>query len=45
MDALTVENLSVAYDKKTVLENACVTVPKGHLAAIIGPNGAGKSTF
>ncbi|WP_283779009.1 ATP-binding cassette domain-containing protein, partial [Lysinibacillus sp. D4B1_S16] len=30
---------------KTVLENACVTVPKGHLAAIIGPNGAGKSTF
>ena len=45
MYALTVENLSVAYDKKTVLENACVTVPTGHLAAIIGPNGAGKSTF
>lgn len=45
MDALTVENLSVAYDKKTVLENACVTVPKGHLAAIIGPNGAGNQPF
>ena len=45
MYALTVENLSVAYDKKTVLENACVSVPIGHLSAIIGPNGAGKSTF
>ncbi len=45
MYALTVENLSVAYDKKTVLENASVSVPTGHLSAIIGPNGAGKSTF
>lgn len=45
MYALTVENLSVAYDKKIVLENANVAVPIGRLAAIIGPNGAGKSTF
>ena len=45
MNALTVENLSVAQDKKTVLENVNVTVPKGRLTAIIGPNGAGKSTF
>ncbi|MEC1180540.1 metal ABC transporter ATP-binding protein [Metasolibacillus meyeri] len=45
MEALVVKNLSVAYDKKTVLENASVSVPTGHLAAIIGPNGAGKSTF
>ena len=45
MEALVVQNLSVAYDKKKVLENANLIVPKGHLAAIIGPNGAGKSTF
>ena len=45
MEALVVQNLSVAYDKKRVLENANLAVPKGHLAAIIGPNGAGKSTF
>ena len=45
MEALKVHNLSVAYDKKVVLENVCVSVPSGHLAAIIGPNGAGKSTF
>jgi manganese/zinc/iron transport system ATP- binding protein len=45
MNALTVENLSVAYDKKTVLENVNVAVPTGRLTAIIGPNGAGKSTL
>lgn len=45
MNALLVENLSVAYDKKVVLNNANVCVPSGRLTAIIGPNGAGKSTF
>lgn len=45
MDALSVEQLHVAYDKKVVLKNVSVKVPTGHLTAIIGPNGAGKSTF
>lgn len=45
MEALKVHDLSVAYDKKVVLENVNVCVPSGHLTAIIGPNGAGKSTF
>lgn len=45
LDALVVQNLSVAYDNNRVLENANLKVPIGHLAAIIGPNGAGKSTF
>lgn len=45
MDALSVTDLSVAYDNKMVLERASVQVPVGHLTAIIGPNGAGKSTF
>lgn len=45
MEALKVENLSVAYDKKVVLDHANVMVPTGHLTAIIGPNGAGKSTL
>ena len=45
MEALKVENLAVAYDKKKVLENVNLQVPTGHLTAIIGPNGAGKSTF
>lgn len=45
MEALSVQQLQVAYDKKIVLKNINVNVPEGHLTAIIGPNGAGKSTF
>lgn len=45
MEALSVEQLQVAYDKKRVLTNINVNVPTGQLTAIIGPNGAGKSTF
>lgn len=45
MNSLTVEQLSVAYDKKIVLDKASFQVPTGKLTAIIGPNGAGKSTL
>lgn len=45
MNALKVQQLTVAYDSKVVLKDATVSVPTGHLTAIIGPNGAGKSTF
>lgn len=43
--ALLVENLSVAYHKKPVIENVSFSVPAGKLIAIVGPNGAGKSTL
>lgn len=45
MNSLIVEQLSVAYDKKIVLDKASFQVPIGRLTAIIGPNGAGKSTL
>ncbi|WP_337876402.1 metal ABC transporter ATP-binding protein [Elioraea sp.] len=43
--ALTVQHLSVAYDKAPVLWDVSWTTPQAGLVAIVGPNGAGKSTL
>jgi manganese/zinc/iron transport system ATP- binding protein len=43
--ALEFHDLTVSYDKKPVLWNIDMTLPKGALIGIIGPNGAGKSTL
>ena len=45
MNALSVNNLSVSYDKNTVLNKVSFSVPEGSITGIIGPNGAGKSTL
>lgn len=45
MNALSVNNLTVSYDKNTVLNKVSFSVPEGSLTGIIGPNGAGKSTL
>ena len=43
--ALKIEQLSVNYDKTSVLWDICCEIPEGKLVGIIGPNGAGKSTL
>ena len=43
--AIEFHDLTVSYDKKPVLWNIDMTLPKGALIGIIGPNGAGKSTL
>lgn len=45
MFPVTVENLTVAYNHKPVLQEVAFVVPEGKLVGIIGPNGAGKSTL
>lgn len=40
-----VEDMTVAYDRKPVLWDVDLNIPKAILLAIVGPNGAGKSTL
>lgn len=43
--ALSVTNLSKAYEEDPVLQDLNLDVPSGSIFGLIGPNGAGKSTF
>lgn len=43
--SINIKNLTVAYDKKPVIENVSIEFPKGELIAIVGPNGAGKTSL
>ena len=42
---LKVENLTVKFGKKVVLENVSFAVNEGEIIAIVGPNGSGKTTL
>lgn len=45
MDAIRIQNLSVAYDNTTIIEEMNLKLPKGKISIIIGGNGCGKSTL
>jgi iron complex transport system ATP-binding protein len=38
-------NLSVGYNRKTLIDDICLDIKKGEIVTLIGPNGAGKSTI
>lgn len=42
---ISINGLSVSYDRKIVLTNIYLETEKGKLHGVIGPNGAGKSTL
>lgn len=43
--AVSVRDLTLAYNKKPVLWDIDLDIPEGILLAIVGPNGAGKTTL
>lgn len=43
--ALSIDDLTVAYNSKPAIWDVDLNVPEGVLMAIVGPNGAGKSTL
>lgn len=45
MEAISVKNLSVAYENNTIIEDLSLSIHKGKISIIIGANGCGKSTF
>ncbi|WP_188206455.1 metal ABC transporter ATP-binding protein [Alkalibacillus aidingensis] len=45
MNAIELQDVSVAYQKQLVLRDINVNIPTGKLVGVVGPNGAGKSTF
>jgi manganese/zinc/iron transport system ATP- binding protein len=43
--AIRISDLTVAYQRKPVLWEINLSIPKGALVGLVGPNGAGKSTL
>ena len=44
-DLFSVQNLSVNYDRRTILHNIDFSIRQGELCALLGANGSGKSTL
>lgn len=45
MEAIRIENLTVAYEKNIIIQDMNLSLPKGKINIIIGGNGCGKSTL
>lgn len=45
MGLLSVENLSLSFEDKKIIDGLTLDFEEGKIHALVGPNGAGKSTF
>lgn len=43
--AFHVQNLTVGYDQRTIIDRLTLSFGQGRLTALVGPNGCGKSTL
>jgi subfamily B ATP-binding cassette protein MsbA len=44
-NAVSIKNVTFAYDEQTVLEDFSLEIPKGKTIALVGQSGSGKSTI
>jgi len=42
---ITLENITKSFDKRVLIDDLSLTIPKNAIVGIIGPNGVGKSTL
>ena len=45
MTAIASRNLTLAYQRQTIIDNLDLELPRGRVSVLIGSNGCGKSTL
>ncbi|WP_019793789.1 ATP-binding cassette domain-containing protein, partial [Streptococcus sobrinus] len=45
MTQIRADQIQVAYDDRTIIDNLSLEIPQGKITTIIGANGCGKSTL
>ena len=42
---LALTDITINYEGRTILDNACLSVARGEIVSLVGPSGSGKSTL